>query len=129
MFTPMQFALQLANTLTVISLVDFFKKVHQQFYKDVDISFMEYFLELTDHDDEFVIEHQKLREYGVMTSTESGDVLKKIKVLGLVEGVDFTVGDVSERGTRGATIRKQYMLTPDAFKLCLTRALRRANLF
>ena len=43
------YATQLANDLTKITMTDFFKNIHSQFYPDQDITFMEYFLELTEH--------------------------------------------------------------------------------
>jgi hypothetical protein len=42
---------QNANKLT---MNEFFKTVHSQFYSQVDISFMDYFLKLTIHESEFV---------------------------------------------------------------------------
>ena len=62
-----------------------------------------------------------------MTSTESSKVKEKMKNLNLVEGEDFTLADVRERGRSGAQTHKHYHLTPEAFKKCLMRAQRRAN--
>jgi len=45
----------------------------------------------------------------------------------MVDGIDFTVQDVLQRGTTGAQIHKQYTLTPEAFKKCLMRTQRRPN--
>ena len=45
------------NNETKMSLCDFFKTIHQKFYSNYDISFMEYFLELTEKEGEFVV-HQ-----------------------------------------------------------------------
>lgn len=56
---------QNANKLT---MNEFFKTVHSQFYSHVDISFMDYFLELTIHESEFVVPHSKLTEYGIVSS-------------------------------------------------------------
>jgi hypothetical protein len=58
----------LAETLTKITMNDFFKEVHSKYYNDQDISFMEYFLDLINHNKEFYVHHSKLVEYGVMTS-------------------------------------------------------------
>jgi hypothetical protein len=71
------YAMEQANKLVKISLAEFFKHVQSQFYPDQDISFMDYFLELTQHEDEFVVPHTKLLEYGIMSSTQSADVNKK----------------------------------------------------
>ena len=64
------------NNETKMSLIDFFKTIHHKFYSDYDISFMEYFLELTEKEGEFVVHHEKLVEYGVVTSGRSNDVNK-----------------------------------------------------
>ena len=106
-----------------MTMSEFFEDIHNRFYSDVDISFMEYFITLCDHDDEFFIEHEKLVEYGIMTSEKSDKVLQKLNALGLDAGVHYDIIEHKE----GRTISKQYMLTPDAFKLCLMRAQRRTN--
>jgi hypothetical protein len=111
-----------------ISLCDFFKIVHSEFYSDYDISFMEYFLELTTHEGEFVVHHEKLIEYGIVTSGRSSTIKEKLNTLGLVEDEDFSLlQDVLQQweGSRGIKHTKVYMLTPEAFKKCLMRAQRR----
>ena len=123
------YATNLADDLTKITLTEFFVNVHAQFFKNKDISFMKYFLELTEHEDEFVVHHSKLKDYGVMTSDQSSDVGKKLKTLQLIEGEDYLLRDVSEQSetSRGVKYSKHYHLTPEAFKKCLMRAQRRAN--
>jgi hypothetical protein len=128
MMHPAQlYAMKLANSLTKITMEEFFKQVHSNFYPDQDISFMEYFLDLAQHEGEFVVPHSKLIDYGVMTSTKSNDTKKKLERLMLVEEEDFTLRHVSQRGTSGAQMHNQYMLTPEAFKKCLMRAQRRTD--
>jgi hypothetical protein len=51
-----------------ITMKDFFKIIHNKFYPKQDISFMEYFLELNDHKGKFIVHHDKLIEYGIMSS-------------------------------------------------------------
>ena len=123
MNTAKTYATQLANDLTKITLNDFFKNVHAEFYPEQDISFMEYFLELTEHEDEFYVHHSKLVEYGIMTSTQSSDVTKKLNSLDLVKDVDYLLRDISEQSetSRGVKYSKKYFLTPEAFKKCLMR--------
>ena len=106
---------------TKLSMNAFFKTVHDKFYFYVDISFMEYFLDLTAHENEFVVPHSKLFEYGIMTSKQSSDVKIKLDALGLIKGDDYTLRDISERGKSGSQIHKHYHLTPEAFKKCLMR--------
>ncbi len=75
---------------------------------DQDISFMEYFLELTEH--------------GIMTSTQSSDVLDKLTSLGLENEVDYLLQDVLQQVDSGVKHCKCYILTPEAFKKCLMRS-------
>lgn len=127
MNTPSAYIANLAETLTKITVADFFKNVHEQFYSDVNISFMEYFLELTEHDNEFIVHHSKLVEYGIMTSNQSMHVKEKLNTLGLNEGDDYLLTDIREQLDSGAKYSKVYMLTPQSFKKCLMRAKRNKN--
>lgn len=112
------FAINLGQAMVKVTMHQFFNQIHFLFYPKHDISFMEYFLELTKHEDEFVVHHDKLIEYGIMTSFESSDVEKKLAQLGLIESQDYQCGH---------TINKVYLLTPDAFKKSLMRAQRLPN--
>ena len=128
MITPKAYATSLANDLAKITMTEFFKQIHSQFYQDQDISFMEYFLELTEHKGEFIVHHDKLREYGIMTSTESSKVKEKLNNLRMVNGRNYAVADVRELRKQGGTsISKHYYLTPQAFKKCLMRAQHRSD--
>jgi hypothetical protein len=98
---------------------------------------LQYFLELTTQEGEFVVHHEKLIEYGVMTSKQSSDVRVKLNALAtkwpppkaveLVEDIDYRLPDVrqpvpqgrsadSAFGEGGYSTKKVYMLTPEAFK-------------
>ena len=123
-----QYAIGIADNLTKTDLNEFFGNVHNQFYPEMDVSFMDYFLEIVDRDGEFVVPHSKLLEYGIMTSTQSNDVRVKLNGLGLVKEEDYILRDVSENSKSGpGAPSKHYTLTPKAFKKCLMRAQRRAN--
>ena len=126
--TPNDYVTNLANTLTKQTMTEFFKNIHSKFYNDQDISFMEYFLELCDHENEFYVHHAKLVEYGIMTSNESSKVGKKLERLGLKKNEDFQLAHMGELRIQGGTsTSKHYNLTPEAFKKCLMRAQRRSN--
>ncbi len=123
-----EYALGLANTLTKVALMEFFMNIHDQFYPGTDITFMNYFLELTAHEDEFYVHHSKLVEYGIMTSTQSSDIRKKLELLDLLENQDFELRDISElRKQGGVSVKHVFHLTPKAFKKCLMRARKYAN--
>ncbi len=114
-----------------ILLRDFVIEMQQRFYPDQDISFMDEFMEYASMENEgkFIIPHQKLIEFGVVTSTRSNDIKDRLTSLGLVEDEDFTLRNVPQRNKngRGATTKKIYMLTPESFFTALQRAQRRSG--
>lgn len=117
----------LVNNLTRITLGEYFKTIHAQFHSNQDISFMEYFLELCLRNrDEFVVNHAKLIEYGVITSGRSVDVLRAMNQFDLQKDEDFRLRNVAQSrlSTHGGSNgnKKEYILTPRAFKMCLMRA-------
>ena len=116
------FVQTLSHNAVKITMTEFFKEIHSQFYSHVDISFMDYFLELAEHENEFVVHHSKLVEYGIVTSTRSNDIKDRLHVLSLIEGEDYTLRDIPQRGKTGSQIHKNYHLTPEAFKKCLMKA-------
>jgi hypothetical protein len=119
-----QFSLELANSLVKCTLEDYFKAFHDNFYKDENIEFMGYFLSLIPKRKEFCVEHVKLQEYKVVNNLiTSANILRALKQYDLEEGIDFNLFNVEQvRENRGTVNTKQYMLTPNAFKLCLIRA-------
>jgi gas vesicle protein len=121
-----EFNNQLVSNLTKIDLKDYFKSIHSKFYNTVDISFMDYFLDICNKEDQFCIDHEKLQEYKVINNiSTSGDILKCLKRNNLIENIDYWLGHVAQPrlGKHGGNnTSKQYKLTPSAFKLCLIRA-------
>jgi gas vesicle protein len=118
----------LSNNLTNLKLNDYFKEIQHRFYNDLDISFMEYFLELCNHENEFIVEHKKLKEYGVLNNINTSAKIKRTldDTLFLIENEDYWVSNVGQplTGRRGGATSgyNQYKLTPYAFKLCLIRS-------
>ena len=118
----------LANNLIKIDVNDYFKYIHDNFYPNQDIDFMKYFLELINSDDEFCVDHSKLNEYKVINSNDSSKIFRCLDQYELTKGEDYLITNVGEvRKTangqnRGEVIKKKYMLTPDALKICLMRA-------
>ena len=115
---------KLINGMIDIDLIDYFKEVHRMFYKDINIIFMEYFLEICNKDEEFIIDHSKLKKYKIITSGRSNDIKECLNRLELIENTDFIVRSVPQQQdiSRGIRNVKEYMLTPYAFKLCLIRS-------
>ena len=124
MLSITEYNTNLINNMIDIDLIDYFKEVHQMFYKDINIIFMEYFLEICNKDEEFIIDHSKLKKYKIITSGRSNDIKECLNRLELIENTDFIVRSVPQQQdiSRGIRNVKEYMLTPYAFKLCLIRS-------
>jgi len=126
--TITDFNTYLSNKLKKIKLNEYFSLIQSQFYSNVNISFMDYFLELCNNENEFIVEHIKLQEYGVINNINtSKDIKTRLNSLMLIENEDYQVGNVSQSrlenqhgGSNGN--KKEYKLTPYAFKLCLIRS-------
>ena len=122
-----EFNVDLSNNQVRIKLNEYFKEIHTKFYPDLDISFMDYFLDLTKNEGEFIVDHQKLKEYGVLTTDNTSANIKKVlDRLFLVENEDYWVFQVEQplKGKKGGATsgKNEYKLTPYAFKLCLIRS-------
>jgi hypothetical protein len=124
-----EFIKSLVDSKTKITMKDFFKTIHSKFYPKQDISFMEYFLELTQNEGEFIVHHEKLIEYGIVTSKKSSNVKDRLAALELNEGEDYSevLLDIQQNLSSGGRPKKVYMLTPEAFKTCLLRARKYPN--
>ena len=76
-----EYVIGLVQQETKLSLEEFFKNIHNKFYPTQNISFMAYFLELTEHEGKFMVHHEKLIEYGIMSSVRSSDVKDRLNAL------------------------------------------------
>ena len=113
----------LINNHIDIKLINYFKDVHSKFYNKVDISFMEYFLEICNKENEFCIDHIKLQEYKVINNIKSCNIKDCLNKCNLKENIDFMLLNVQQQDLQhGGSNKKEYKLTPYAFKLCLIRA-------
>jgi len=124
--TIQEFNIYLSDKLRNVKLNEYFSLIQSQFYSDLDISFMDYFLELCNHENEFIVEHTKLQEYGVLTNiTKSNNIKKSLERLFLIENEDYLLLQVEQQDSKkkhGGNNAKEYKLTPYAFKLCLIRS-------
>jgi hypothetical protein len=66
----------LSNNLTKYNINKYFTKIHELFNNNVDISFMDYFLNLIEKKDEFCVKHQKLIEYGIIKEGKDNSHIK-----------------------------------------------------
>lgn len=124
MNTIEEFNTNLANKLIKYDLNVYFNTIHSKFYKNVDISFMDYFLSLILKKNEFCVDHIKLQEYGVINNIDTSRVIKDcLAKSNLIENEDYRVENVLLQDLRhGGSNKKEYKLTPYAFKLCLIRS-------
>lgn len=114
----------LINNVINIDLIDYFKEIHNKYYKDINVSFMSYFLEICNNCDEFIIDSNKLKKYKIITTGRSNDIKECLHRMELIENMDFIVRNVPQQEdiSRGIRYVKEYKLTPYAFKLCLIRS-------
>jgi hypothetical protein len=114
----------LTQKLRNVKLNEYFNLIHSQFYCNIDISFMDYFLELTNNENEFIVDHIKLQEYKVINTIKTSDINRVLKQFYLIENEDYLVRNVAQQSetSRGIKYAKEYKLTPYAFKLCLIRS-------
>jgi len=125
--TITEFNTYLSDKLRNVKLNEYFTLIHSKFYKNVDISFMDYFLELCEHENEFIVDHIKLQEYGIINTIKSSTIKQTLENTALlIENEDYRVHNVMQplKGKRGGATSgfKEYKLTPYAFKLCLIRS-------
>ncbi len=112
---------QLINTLSKIMLTDYIKTVHELFYKDIDISFMDYSLKICQRSDEFCINPvEELVKLGVKDNKIQSNHLKDtLHRSGLVENIDYLLTHVREQVRSGTKHKIIYLLKPDSFKKML----------
>ena len=112
----------LTKMLKLMLPSEFFAEIHSEFYPEINVDFMVYFLYII-REKGFVIPHNKLVEYGISTDNESANMLKRFKRLGLVEDVDYELREVTViRENRGPVTKNVYYLKTYAFKVCLMKA-------
>ncbi len=111
--------------IEMIALKDFMMRYRERFCPDLDLTFMDYFLQLSKRENrnKFIVHHDKLFEYGITITTESSKVKQRIDLLELVESVDYRLAKVSEPVKQGGVVTKNvYHFTPSAFKKILLAA-------
>lgn len=118
-----EFNTYLSDKLRNVKLNEYFTLIQSQFYSELDISFMDYFLELCDNENEFIVDHIKLQEYKVINNLKSSNIKDCLVKSDLIENKDYRVLDVQQPVKQGGfSNKKEYKLTPYAFKLCLITA-------
>ena len=110
---------KLLSEIDVVTILDYVKKLNDKFYH-MDISFIDDFIDLVSNDG-FVIPHEMLFKYEILTKTESSnDVLRILERYNFEDTVDYL-----RKVTRvddGRTEKNMYMLTSDVFKMLCMRS-------
>ncbi len=125
-----EYTQSLVNALKKVDLKEFMVQVKAIIHPEMDMSFMDYFLELSkeENDGQFIVHHDKLIEYGVTTSTRSSVIRVRLESLGCTESEDYRLHKfVQPVKQGGASTKNVYMLTPEAFKKCLMRATKHST--
>lgn len=112
-YTIKEFNIYLSNQNIKYDLNTYFKEIYNRFYGILDSSLIDYFLYLCNHENEFIIEHQKLQEFGI--------TLADLERLKLFQNKDYLIIESKKRGQLKNYLpaKKEYKLTPYALKLCL----------
>lgn len=131
---------KLIKDMIYINVIDYFKEIHKEFYNYINNSFIEYFLEIYDKDDKFIVDHYKLKKYKIISSGKSTEIKEYLNTLELKENIDFIIeykpqnsykNNIDEysinstksiNSTNYIKYNKIYKLTPYAFKICLLRS-------
>ncbi len=121
-----EYTQSLVNAFKKVDLKEFMMKVKAIIHPEMDMSFMDYFLELSkeENDGQFIVHHDKLIEYGITTSDRSRNIRDRLVSLGCTESEEFLLLNIQQQNKTGSggSNKKVYMLTPEAFKKCLMRA-------
>ena len=117
------FIQNLVLTKPSVNIIEFAKRLNK-ILKNVDISFIEEFIELVGRTD-FCIPHELLYKYGVLTENTTGHIKRLLEQNDFKELKDYQITkSIHGRNTDGTFTKNLYMLTPKAFKMCLIRSLK-----
>jgi hypothetical protein len=64
-----------ADKLMSYNLKEFYDTIYSKFYPEIEDSFKDYFFELCEKEES--VEQEKLKEYGVLTYTDTSAVIKR----------------------------------------------------
>ena len=105
-----------------VNIIEYVKEINELTFK-IDISFMNDFIELV-YKDTCCIHHSMLKKYGVSNLTGgSSEVNVIMKQYGFIIDKDYQLRNVPELRIQGGTsIKNNYYLHPDTFKICCQRA-------
>ncbi len=81
------------NNLIKLDMLEFFNYIHINYYNELDITFMKYFLSLCGKEHEFCVDQEKLTEFGVLKENAQSNHIKRTltEQLLLVANEDFSL--------------------------------------
>jgi hypothetical protein len=105
-----------------INIIDFVKEINKIKY-NIDISFIDEFIELVSKDD-CCIHHNMLEKYEVLKLNKGTTRVKELLEQNIfIENEDFRLSNVRESASNGGcTHKNEYFLHPRTFKICLMRS-------
>jgi len=113
----------LVESQTLLAIKEYIMNVRNMFYKNVDISFMDEFMDLCTRTDFCINANEMFPKYGVVSRGKTDDIKKCIERNDLIVGTDYNLRQVAQvRLNRGNVMTNIYILTPLAFKMCLIRS-------
>ena len=95
--TITDFNTYLSDKLRNVKLNEYFSLIQYQFYSNINISFMDYFLELCNNENEFIVDHIKLQEYKVINNLKSSTILQTLNSSNLIENEDYLMHNVMQQ--------------------------------
>jgi len=104
-----------------LNINDYFEKFYSTFYTDLDTKFMRFSLNCGYKNTDFYIDVNTLKEFNIILSIKSGDILKVIKAANLRVNIDYTNKQKKiTTGTKSGLFYNEldYKFTLNAFKLC-----------
>ena len=115
---------KLVDEKTELNIVDYINDFNSKFYQ-VDVSFMEEFIDLVSRYNEFCIPHDLLFKYGVLNEHNTSHVKRLLDQYQFLEEKDYSIIS-PELGLNSKVGRPEniYMLKPKTFKKCLIRSLK-----
>lgn len=120
MNTIPEYSLELAYNMIKYNIEEYFTDIQSQYYNNLNIEFMDYFLSLIPRKNEFCIGQDKLKEYNIINTSKSKHIFRALEKFDLKENVDYIILTPERIGPKHISL-KIFKLTPYAFKLCLIR--------
>jgi hypothetical protein len=108
---------------TSVTIKEYIINIRNKYYPDLDISFMEFFMDMYDNNES--ISAELLAIYGVLSikpdrkSLHSVTLKNLFKRCHLIENIDYSLRPQLWPQSRGLKYKDVYYLTPKAFKICL----------